>query len=77
VSVAPPPRVVAPAPVAIAPAKITDEPPPVLPADRIRRTGKGHVVRPQPTVEEATPVAKKSKADDKIAPSPYTAPKAP
>ena len=46
-------------------------------SDRVRRPGKSRPVRPQALVEEAPPPAKKSKADDKIAPSPYTAPKAP
>jgi hypothetical protein len=75
--VPPSPPLVAPPPVAIAPAKIVDESPSTLPGDHIRRTGKSHAARPQPAVQEAAPAAKKSKADDKIAPSPYTAPKAP
>jgi hypothetical protein len=51
----------------------------VVPSEHVRRPIKGHqparpavAVAPQPA-----PPAKKSKADDKIAPSPYTEPKAP
>ena len=65
----PPPKVAPPAP---APAE-----PVALPGERTRRPGKGRVARPATTVAEPTPSAKKSKADDKIAPSPYTAPQVP
>jgi tRNA A-37 threonylcarbamoyl transferase component Bud32 len=54
------------------------EPPPVTPlSERIRRAIKGRPARPAAVVQEAPPPPKKTKADDKIAPSPYTAPKAP
>jgi tRNA A-37 threonylcarbamoyl transferase component Bud32 len=69
-----------------APAPRAAPPSPPLPAvepvvapavERPRRHGRGHVVRPASTVAEPPPAAKKSKADDKIAPSPYTAPQVP
>ena len=59
------------------PTKPVGEAPPSAPSERVRRLGKSHPVRPSTSVEEPPPPPKKSKADDKIAPSPYTAPKAP
>jgi hypothetical protein len=47
---------------------------PSTPSEHVRHLGKSHPARPSAAVE---PPPKKSKADDKIAPSPYTAPKAP
>jgi serine/threonine-protein kinase len=49
--------------------------------ERIRHVGKGHAAHPSstaapPTVPSAPP-PRKSKADDKVAPSPYTSPQAP
>jgi serine/threonine-protein kinase len=67
----------APAPANLEPARSAAESPSISPSDRVRRPIKGHPVRPQVVVEEAPPPAKKTKADDKIAPSPYTAPKVP
>ncbi|MBN2576410.1 MAG: serine/threonine protein kinase [Deltaproteobacteria bacterium] len=70
------------APRASAPAPRPVEPEPPLPSseesttpsrERARRSGRGHAVRPAAPVEAPSP-AQKSKADDKIAPSPYTAP---
>ena len=51
----------------------------VLPSERVRRPIKGHqAVRPAVAVApQPVPPAKKTKADDKIAPSPYNEPKAP
>lgn len=40
--------------------------------ERIRRVGRSHPARPAASTPEAAPPAKKSKADDKVAPSPYT-----
>jgi tRNA A-37 threonylcarbamoyl transferase component Bud32 len=76
---APPvPKVSAPPPPVIAvPAKPVAESPVSLPSEHVRRPGKSHPVRPQAVVAEVPPPAKRSKADDKVAPSPYTAPKAP
>jgi tRNA A-37 threonylcarbamoyl transferase component Bud32 len=71
------PRPSAPAPANLEPARPAAESPTTPPSDRIRRAIKGRPVRPQVVVEEAPPPAKKTKADDKIAPSPYTAPKVP
>jgi eukaryotic-like serine/threonine-protein kinase len=71
------PRPSAPAPTNPGPARPAVESPPSLPSDKVRRPGKSHPIRPQAVAEAAPPPAKKSKADDKIAPSPYTAPKAP
>ncbi len=52
------------------------EPPTVAPSsERIRHAIKGRPARPAAVVQEASP--KKTKADDKIAPSPYTAPRIP
>jgi len=51
--------------------------PPGPPSDHVRRPGKSHALRPPVVAQEAPPPVKKSKADDKIAPSPYNAPKAP
>jgi serine/threonine protein kinase len=53
------------------------EPPSTSPSDRVRHPNKSHPVRAQAVAEEVQPPAKKTKADDKIAPSPYTAPKVP
>jgi serine/threonine protein kinase len=47
------------------------------PIEHVHRTSKSHVIRPPVVVQEAPPPVKKTKADDKIAPSPYTAPKVP
>jgi serine/threonine-protein kinase len=77
VSVAPPPKVSAPPPESAEPAKPVAESPVSSPSEHVRRPGKSHPVRPQAVVEDVPPPAKKSKADDKIAPSPYNAPKAP
>ena len=71
------PKVSAPPPPNPELAKPVVEVPPNSPSERIRRPGKSHPVRPPAMVEEAPPPTKKSKADDKIAPSPYTAPKVP
>jgi len=53
----------------------------VVPSEHVRRPIKGHqAVRPAvavAVVPQSAPPTKKSKADDKIAPSPYTEPKAP
>ena len=68
----PPPSLVPPEP-----ARTSGESPSAQPNDRVRRANKSHPVRPQVAAEDAPPAAKKTKADDKIAPSPYTAPKAP
>lgn len=77
---APKPAARAPAPVAQVEAPI----PPAVPSvpDRTRRVGKqhpGHVVTTAPVAHAPAAVAppKKSKADDKVAPSPYTSPQAP
>jgi eukaryotic-like serine/threonine-protein kinase len=59
------------------PAKPVGESPSTSPSEHARRTSKIRPVRPQALVEGAPPPVKKSKADDKIAPSPYTAPKVP
>jgi hypothetical protein len=50
---------------------------PSTPSEHVRHLGKSHPSRPSAAVEPLPPPPKKSKADDKIAPSPYTAPKAP
>ena len=72
-----------PAPRASTPApRIPPPPPPVAfevpasaPSEHVRRPGRNHLARPATTVPEPTPPpVKKTKADDKIAPSPYTAP---
>ena len=74
-----PMRVVVPRPSAPAP-KVAELPPPAsappapTPSERVRRPGKGHFLRPGPALEAAPPLPKKTKADDKIAPSPYTSP---
>jgi serine/threonine-protein kinase len=67
----------APPPPSLEPAKPLGELPPGPPSEHLRRPGKSHAVRPLAATVEASPAVKKSKADDKIAPSPYTAPKAP
>ena len=71
------PRPSAPSPANPEPPKPRAESPTTPPSDRVRRPIKGHPVRPQVVVQEAPPPTKKTKADDKIAPSPYTAPKVP
>jgi serine/threonine-protein kinase len=71
------PRPSAPAPTNPEPARPVVESHPTSLIEKVRRLGKSHPIRPQPVAEAAPPPAKKSKADDKIAPSPYTAPKAP
>jgi serine/threonine-protein kinase len=52
---------------------------PVAPSEHARRPSKGHQAVRQAVVvaPQVAPPSKKSKADDKIAPSPYTEPKAP
>ena len=74
---APAPKVSVPPPTIPEPTRPVAEAPQTSPSERVHRPGKGHLVRPPVAVEEVPPPAKKSKADDKIAPSPYTAPKAP
>jgi serine/threonine-protein kinase len=74
------PRPTPPAPPAatnLEPPRPVVESPPSTAGDKVRRPGRSHPVRPPTVAEEAPPPAKKSKADDKIAPSPYNAPKAP
>jgi eukaryotic-like serine/threonine-protein kinase len=73
-SVRPLPRPTPPAPKLVPPAPPVDEAPATTASERVRRPGKGHLARPATSVEAAPPPPKKSKADDKIAPSPYTAP---
>jgi hypothetical protein len=73
----PAPKVSEPPPTIPEPTRPVAESPQISPSERVRRPGKGHAVRPQAVAEEVPPPTKKSKADDKIAPSPYTAPKAP
>jgi serine/threonine-protein kinase len=69
------PRGSAPAPKVADPPRPADEPSVTTPSERVRRPGKGHFWRPATPVEQpAPPSVKKTKADDKIAPSPYTAP---
>ena len=77
------PRVLAPR-VAAPPPRVTPPPPPAAalpavatPGERVRRASKGHAARPASVGIEPPPTARKSKADDKIAPSPYTAPQVP
>ena len=61
-------------------ASMVSAPPPPAPSllERLRRVGKSHPARPSTTAPaSAAPAAappKKSKADDKVAPSPYTSP---
>jgi len=83
------PAVVKPAPrVTAPPARIPVPTPPVrekpasVPAEHARRTGRAHVARPaapraEHTPTPAPPPVKKTKADDKIAPSPYNSPQVP
>ena len=71
------PRPSAPPPANLEPPKPAAGSPSTSPSDHVRRANKSHPVRPQAVVEQVLPPAKKSKADDKIAPSPYTAPKVP
>jgi eukaryotic-like serine/threonine-protein kinase len=77
---APPPirsvlRASPPPPKVSEPARPAESLPRTLPSEPVRRPGRGHAARPASSVEGATPPAvKKSKADDKIAPSPYTSP---
>jgi tRNA A-37 threonylcarbamoyl transferase component Bud32 len=67
------PRVSAPAPRVIPPPPPPSTPPPPAHAERVRRPIRGRSLRPA-TVVEAPPPPKRTKADDKIAPSPYTSP---
>jgi serine/threonine-protein kinase len=74
-----PPRVVRPRPSGPSPKAVVPPPPPVespvqTSTERVRRPGKGHLSRPAASVAETPPSEKKTKADDKIAPSPYTSP---
>jgi len=71
------PMASAPPPPSLEPAKPVGELPPGPPSDHVRRPSKSHAARPQAATEVAPLAVKKSKADDKIAPSPYNAPKAP
>jgi serine/threonine-protein kinase len=73
----PAPKVSEPPPTIPEPTRPVAESPQTSPSERVRRPGKGHAVHPQAVAEAVPPPTKKSKADDKIAPSPYTAPKAP
>jgi hypothetical protein len=84
----PAPKVVRPAstlaqptqPASEAPRSAPSEASQIVSSEHVRRlVGKAHPVRPSAAAEQPLPpaAAKKSKADDKIAPSPYTAPKAP
>jgi serine/threonine-protein kinase len=59
------------------PTKPVSEAVPSTPSEHVRHLGKSHLARLSTFVEPPPPPPKKSKADDKIAPSPYTAPKAP
>jgi eukaryotic-like serine/threonine-protein kinase len=69
------PRASVAAPRVMPPPPAVNEPPSTAPSERVRRPGKAHPIRPATTVPEPTPApAKKTKADDKIAPSPYNAP---
>jgi serine/threonine-protein kinase len=74
---APAPKPTAPAP---APVAQVETPPPAVPSvpDRTRRVGKPHPGHTATTAPVASAPAaappKKSKADDKVAPSPYTSP---
>jgi serine/threonine-protein kinase len=68
------PRPSAPAPKAVAPPPPPSEPPASASSERVRRPAKGHLARPIAPVAETPPPEKKTKADDKIAPSPYTSP---
>jgi eukaryotic-like serine/threonine-protein kinase len=78
VPVAPPvPKASLPLPIIPEATKPAIETAPSTPSEHIRRLAKGHLVRLSTSVEEPPLPLKKSKADDKIAPSPYTAPKAP
>jgi tRNA A-37 threonylcarbamoyl transferase component Bud32 len=77
-TVAPAHAVVAPSPVpppkAVVPPPPPSEPPAPAPSERVRRPAKGQLARPTAPVAETPPPEKKTKADDKIAPSPYTSP---
>jgi tRNA A-37 threonylcarbamoyl transferase component Bud32 len=64
-------------PVLAPPARPASEPPPISPGERVRRPSRSRPVRPSLPTQEVSPTPKKSKADDKIAPSPYTSPKVP
>jgi len=75
--------VLAPRPSATVP-KATEPPRPVeltpttAPGERVRRPVKGNFWHPAATAPDPVPPpVKKTKADDKIAPSPYTAPRVP
>jgi hypothetical protein len=85
-----PPKVEAPAPVPVAapvPVRIPKllerpqapaTPPTVTTSEHVRRPARGHSPRPAPAAATTAPLAaKKSKADDKIAPSPYVDPQVP
>jgi serine/threonine protein kinase len=69
------PRPSAPLPANAELARSAAESPSTTPSERIRHVSKSHPVRSQAVVEESPAPDKKTKADDKIAPSPYTAPK--
>jgi serine/threonine-protein kinase len=86
--IVPAPKVVRPAPTLAQPTPLASESPrsapsevsQIVPSEHVRRSvGKAHPVRLSAAAEQpvSPPPPKKSKADDKIAPSPYTAPKAP
>jgi serine/threonine-protein kinase len=68
-------------PAATMPKVLEPPPPPVevaMPSEPARRPIRGNQPRATPPAESPVPVtAKKSKADDKIAPSPYTEPQVP
>jgi serine/threonine protein kinase len=67
-------RASAPPPREPEPVKPASEPSVSTPGERARRPGKGRFARPATPVLQPGPPAKKSKADDKVAPSPYTSP---
>ena len=78
VPVASEPRARPAAPKNLEPLRPAIDPPPISPGEHIRRPGKGRLARPQASAPEPeSPPAKKTKADDKIAPSPYTSPRVP
>jgi hypothetical protein len=51
---------------------VVSAPPPSALLERIRRVGKTRPARPAISAPETAPPSKKSKADDKVPPSPYT-----
>jgi tRNA A-37 threonylcarbamoyl transferase component Bud32 len=63
-----------PAPQLNPPPPPSSPPPAAAPVERARRSGKGRWLRPATPVEVSPPPAARTKADDKIAPSPYTSP---